>query len=287
MGCRVNLIIQHQQGAVRPAISAEAAARFRARPGRLVFSTPGEYKAVPSEQLNELFGRIHAGLRRTLKKGALLSDPAMMQLHDRLLALDPKQLTQQSLEKTRFVVIDTETTGLHAYAGDEICSISLIEIQDMEITGRELSTLIHPGRDIPVESTEIHHITNEDVEHAPVIEEMLLEIAAFVGESVLVGHHIGFDIRFLNRILRKELLCHLKHPWLDTMLLYLVNSGRVGHYALEEVADFSNVKIHDRHTSRGDALTTAEVFINLTARLTEFNTPVQKLIDRQYELGHF
>jgi len=242
---------------------------------------------VASEQLGELFGRIHAGLRRTLKKGALLADPSMVALHDRLLALDPKKLTRQSLENTRFVVIDTETTGLRAYAGDEICSISLIEIQGMEITGRELNTLINPGRDIPPESTEIHHITNEDVADAPVMEEMLLEVADFVGESVLVGHHIGFDIRFLNKILRKELLCHLKHPWLDTMLLYLVNSGRVGHYTLEEVAEFSQVEVHGRHTSHGDAMTAAQVFIKLTARLTEFNNPVQKLINRQYELGHF
>jgi DNA polymerase-3 subunit epsilon len=242
---------------------------------------------MASEQLGEIFGRIHAGLRRNLKRGALLSDPSMLALHHRLLKLNPKRLTRHPIDETRFVVIDTETTGLKAYAGDEICSISLIELQGLESTGREFNTLINPGREIPPSSTRIHHITDGDVMDAPLIEEVLLEVADFIGESVIVGHHIGFDIRFLNKILQKELLCRLKHPWLDTMLLYLVSSGQVGHYTLEEVADFAGVEIHQRHTARGDALASAELFTRLARRLTEFDKPVQRLIDRQYELGHF
>lgn len=239
------------------------------------------------EQLGEMLGRIHAGLRRTLNKGALLKDPGMSALHDRLLAIKPRQLASKPIEETRFVVIDTETTGLKAYAGDEICSISLIEMEGLEITGRELNTLINPGRKITAESTAIHHLTDEDVKDSPVIEEMFFQVAEFIGESILVGHHIGFDIRFLNKTLQRELLCHLKHPWLDTMLLYLVHTGRVGHYSLEEVADYSNVKVHGRHTAHGDAITTAKIFQKLASHLTEFNRPIQNLIDRQYDLGHF
>ncbi len=242
---------------------------------------------MASEQLGELFGRIHAGLRRGLKRGALLSEPSMLALHHRLRKLNPKQLTHRAISETRFVVIDTETTGFKAYAGDEICSIALIELQGLEATGREFSTLINPGRKIPASSTAIHHISDVDVKDAPVIEEVLLEVANFIDESVIVGHHIGFDIRFLNRILQKELLCRLKHPWLDTMLLYLASAGRVGHYTLEEVADFAGVEIHQRHTARGDAQASAEVFMRLAGRLIKFDKPVQKLIDRQYELGHF
>lgn len=242
---------------------------------------------MASEQLSELLGRIHAGFRRTLSKGALLSDPGMLALHRRLLSIDPKKLVTRPLEETRFVVLDTETTGLQAYAGDEICSIALIEMQGFELTGREFSSLIFPGRKIPAASTRIHHLTDADVKDAPLIEEVMPEIADFIGESVLVGHHIGFDIRFLNRILRRGLLCHLQHPWLDTMLLYLVHTGRIGHYTLEEVAGYAKVEIQGRHTARGDAITTAEVFRRIAAVLTEYNNPVDKLIHRQYELGHF
>lgn len=242
---------------------------------------------MASEHLGEILGRIHAGFRRTLHKGALLSDPAMLKLHRRLLAIEPQRLTRKPFEETRFVVIDTETTGLQAYAGDKICSIALLEMQGFELTGREFSSLICPGRSIPEASSRIHHLTDEDVKDAPLIEEVMLQIADFIGESVLVGHHIGFDLRFLNRILQRELLCHLKHPWLDTMLLYLVHTGRVGHYTLEEVADYAQVEVQGRHTAHGDATTTAEVFRRLASILTEYSNPVRNLVNRQYEMGHF
>lgn len=242
---------------------------------------------MADEKLSELYHRIHAGLRRTLQKGALLAEPKMRDLHDRLQSLQPKQLARRPLRDTRFVVIDTETTGLHAYAGDEICSISLLEMQGLELTGREMNTLVNPGRPIPASSTAIHHITDYDVREAPVIEEILLQVADFICDSVLVGHHIGFDIRFLNKTLRKQLLCQLKHPWLDTMLLYLLHAGQIGHYSLEEVAANCRVSIHQRHTAHGDALATAQVFACLAERLSDPAKPLQALIDSQYELGHF
>jgi DNA polymerase-3 subunit epsilon len=242
---------------------------------------------MPGEQLGEMFARVRAGLRRTLAKGALLDQPEMRVLHERLRALDPRPLVETPLQEARFVVIDTETTGFHAYAGDEICSISLIELRGLEPTGRELDTLVNPGRPIPGESTDIHHITDRDVQDAPVIEEVLPEVVDFMDGGILVGHHIGFDMRFLNKTLQRQLLCRLKHPWLDTMMLYLAASGRVGHYTLEDVAAFSGVRIEQRHTAHGDAVATSEVFRQLARRLSEPAHPVSVLIERQYELGQF
>jgi DNA polymerase-3 subunit epsilon len=242
---------------------------------------------MPSEQLAEIFSRIRAGLRRKLAKGVLLDQPEMRMLHERLQTLDPKALLDTPVEDARFVVIDTETTGFHAYAGDEICSISMLELRGLQATGRELNSLVNPGRPIPEESTEIHHISDGDVSDAPVIEEILPEVIDFMDGGILVGHHIGFDLRFLNKILQRELLCRLRHPWLDTMMLYLAASGRVGHYTLEDVAAFSGVHIHHRHTAHGDAVATTEVFRELAGRLTGDSKPVSELIQRQYELGHF
>lgn len=242
---------------------------------------------MPSEQLGEIFGRLHAGMRRTLKGNRLLDEPRSLQLHQRIRALQPRQLTRKPLDATRFVVIDMETTGLKAYAGDAICSISLLEMQGFELTGRSYETLVNPGREIPAEATAIHHLTDDDVRDAPTIEQAILDIVEFIDDAVLIGHHVGFDIRFLNKTLHKQLLCELKNPWLDTMLLYLVQTARVGHYTLDEVARYARVDLTGRHTAHGDAVIAAGVFCRLARQLTEFSNPVQKLIDRQYELGHF
>lgn len=235
-----------------------------------------------SEEFREIIGRIHTGFRRALSKGALLADSRMRDLHDRLLAMNPEHMLKTLVSDCRFVVIDTETTGFKAYAGDEICSIALIEMQGTALTGRHFNTLINPGRPIPAESTKIHGISDADVNGAPVIEQVLVEVADFIGEAVIVGHHIGFDMRFLNRILQKELLCHLKHPWIDTMLLYHAVSGSVGHYSLDAVASAASVSLADRHSAAGDARITADVFKVLVERLKAVTIPVSELIDKQF-----
>ncbi|WP_455211210.1 3'-5' exonuclease [Kaarinaea lacus] len=235
-----------------------------------------------SEEFREMLGRIHAGFRRALNKGVLLSEPRMRQLHERLVSFNANEILHKPVAQSRFVVIDTETTGFKAYAGDEICSIALMELQGTEQTGKNYNSLVNPGRPIPAESTAIHGIHDDDVKGAPVIEQILIDIADFIGESVVIGHHIGFDLRFLNRILQKELLCRLKHPWLDTMLLYHAASGRIGHYCLDEVATTMNISLEDRHTAKGDARITASLFKALVERLEAVEIPVQELVDKQF-----
>lgn len=236
------------------------------------------------ERLSEMMARVHAGFRRRLARGALLSDPHMQALHDRLLALAPRELVRRPIAETRFVVIDTETTGLHAYGGDEIVSIALLELQGLTPTGREFASLVNPGRPIPTASTRIHGITDADVAAAPVIEELYLDIAAFIGESVLVGHHLAFDIRFLNKTLQRELLCHLRHPGVDTMNLHLAVSGRMGHSSLEQAAAFVGVPLKDRHSALGDVRITAEMFRRLAPRVARPSRPTQELLLRQHGL---
>ncbi|ETW96841.1 MAG: hypothetical protein ETSY1_25005 [Candidatus Entotheonella factor] len=216
-----------------------------------------------------------------------LQDPRLKAVHARLRACKPALLARTPLAQTRFVVIDTETTGFHADAGDEIVSIALIELQGLEPTGRAYTTLVNPRRDIPPLSTRIHHITNADVAAAPVIEEVLFDIIPFIGDSILIGHHVQFDIRFLNKTLYHLCRCRLPHPYLDTMMLYIAVSGRIGHCKLEDVAQFCRVTIHGRHTAYGDAMATAAIFQTLATHLSRAEQPVSRLLKCQRAVGQF
>ena len=119
------------------------------------------------------------------------------------------------------------------------------------------------------------------------IEDVLHDVTQFIGESVLVGHHLPFDLRFLNKALHRRFRCRLRNPWLDTMLMYVALSGRLGHYTLEDVARFCGVEIRDRHTARGDALMTAAMFRTLAAGLSAGHRTVSTLIKRQTQAGFF
>ncbi len=239
-----------------------------------------------NEPVVMLMDRLRACLMG-LRNGALLADPLCYAVHARVRALKPKTLTCLPVEETRFVVLDTETTGFKVYGGDEIVSIALVEMHGLEPTGREFTTLVNPRRTIPSASTAIHNICDADVAHAPVIEEVLHDVTRFIGASVLVGHHVPFDLRFLNKALYQTFRCRLRNPWLDTMLMCVALSGRLGHYTLEDVARFCGVEIRDRHTARGDALMTAAMFRILAANLIAGHRTVSTLIRRQTQAGLF
>ncbi len=239
------------------------------------------------DKLTDMVMGFSTRYRRRFQKDTCLIDPTLREIHDRLESVDPKQLLNQRLTHCRFVVVDTETTGLQAYAGDELVSIALLELDGLEMTGREYVTYLNPRRPIPEQSTRIHGISDADVEDSPTLMEALPDILDFLDRSVVVGHHVSFDLRFLNRTCQKELLSRLYHPCLDTMLLFLSCSGRMGHYTLDQVAGECKVTVKDRHTARGDAMATARVFQCLAGKLMKKGGTVLQLAGHQYEFGHF
>ncbi|MDH3688474.1 MAG: 3'-5' exonuclease [Gammaproteobacteria bacterium] len=219
--------------------------------------------------------RCHLLKRRTLKEEQL------RWVHRACVGADFRTQLASPIERVRFVVLDTETTGLHAYSGDQVVSVALIELKGLEITGREYSILVNPGRSIPPGATAIHGLTDKDVEASPALETVIADIVGFIGDAIIVGHHIKFDVRFLNKTLRKSALCALRNPCIDTMLLYLSLTGRYGRHTLEDVAQFCGVTIKNRHTAYGDASATARVFRELGHRLITADKGVTNLLRSQ------
>ena len=94
-----------------------------------------------------------------------------------------------------FVVIDTETTGLHK-SKDKILELGAVRFvggKPVEI----FETLVNPGRPIPKEVTAINHITDDMVAGCPTIREVLPAFDRFVGASNVVGHNLDFDLGFI------------------------------------------------------------------------------------------
>lgn len=223
----------------------------------------------------ELADRARAAYNRLVRKHTLAERRA---LHDRCMATDVRALLRTPVDEARYVALDTETTGFAAYAGDEIVQIALLEYRGLEATGAELCTLVRPGIPIPPRATEIHGIDDTMVTDAPTIDDVIDDVVEFVQDAVLIGHHVTFDLRFINRVAQRALYCRLPNPAVDTMLLYLSQSGRLGHYGLEDVAAACDVPIEGRHDARGDALIAAAIFRHLAAKAAAEGHSVGRLI---------
>ncbi|MGV6873403.1 exonuclease domain-containing protein [Pseudochelatococcus sp. B33] len=179
-------------------------------------------------------------------------------------ALDERPLTDIS-----YTVFDTETTGLDPAGGDEILQIGATRIVNGRLLeGECFDRLVDPGRSIPEASIPIHGITPDMVRGKPPIGEVLPAFHAFAADTVLVGHNVAFDMRFLQM---KEAATGIRfdQPVLDTLLLASIVHPREDAHGLEAMAARLGIDIAARHSGKGDALMTAAVFLKLLPLLAE------------------
>jgi DNA polymerase III subunit epsilon len=171
------------------------------------------------------------------------------------------------LEDMAFTVFDTETTGLDPAGGDRIISIGAVRVVNGRVLRQEtFERLVQPRRSVPAASTAIHGITAEMLEGEPTIAEVLPAFARFAEETVLVGHNVGFDLRFV-KMAETDAGVSLSQPALDTLLLHAALHPDHDEHTLEAIAERLGVSVVGRHTALGDALVTAEVFVALLSML--------------------
>lgn len=178
-------------------------------------------------------------------------------------------LDDRLLSELTCTVFDTETTGLDPAGGDEIIQIGAFRLLNGKLLATEhFDQLVNPRRSLPEAGIAIHGIRPEMLRDQPAIETVLPAFHAFARDTILVGHNVGFDLRFLAL---KEAATGLRfdQPVLDTLLLASITHPNAGAYGLEAIAGRLGVSITGRHTALGDARATAEVFLAMVPLLAQ------------------
>ncbi|MBL8540699.1 MAG: DNA polymerase III subunit epsilon [Betaproteobacteria bacterium] len=173
------------------------------------------------------------------------------------------ELDSVPLTMLSYTVIDTETTGLDPSGGDEIVALGAVRIVNGRLLRHETyEQLVDPKRLVGMTAETIHGISQEMLRGQPPIEEVLPQLHQFCVDTVLVGHNMAFDMRFLQM---KEAASGVRftQPVLDTLLLSEVLHPNQPSHALEAIAERLGVTIVARHTALGDALVTGEVFLRM------------------------
>ena len=99
----------------------------------------------------------------------------------------------------RYIVLDTETTGLDPDDGHKIIEIGCIEILNRNITNNTFHKYINPNREIDIEASKIHGLTNNFLRDKPLFEEVYSEFREYISDSPLIIHNAPFDIGFLKK----------------------------------------------------------------------------------------
>jgi len=155
-----------------------------------------------------------------------------------------------------FVALDLETTGLDSDR-DAILEIGAVRFKGNRVEG-EYSTLVNPGRPISPFITQLTGITDSMVANAPPLRQALPALDDFVGDAIIVGHNIKFDLGFL----RKQRLFK-DHDQLDTYDLAAVLIPAAGRYSLGALGHALGVILPATHRALDDAKVTHALFRKL------------------------
>ncbi len=183
---------------------------------------------------------------------------------------------KQLIADTRFVVFDTETTGLDLRK-DRILSIGALEVKNRQIAlNQQFECLIQQAATGTQSSIVVHGLLVNSVENGCSEAEAMQAFVSYIKDAILVGHHIGFDLAMMNKTLQPLVGGHLKNKALDTAGLAIrfehfsqIYQVLPAQYSLDKLCERYQIRLSDRHTSAGDAFITAILFIKLLARLEE------------------
>ena len=200
------------------------------------------------------------------KKREKSDDPLLDYVIDACSQIENRSVLKQKVHEASFCVLDLETTGLDM-ANDVIINIGAIKLKKGKIT-KIFEAYTKPPIPIPALSTEFHGMVDDMFEDKPVIGEVLPEFLQFVGDSVIVGHHINFDIQMLHRHLKEIYDVGITNTvWLDTMFLYQLAHEDQTHQPLDHLLERYCVQCDQRHTALGDVVATAKVFVKIMEEL--------------------
>lgn len=172
-------------------------------------------------------------------------------------------------ESGEVVSIDCETTGLDPRR-DDIISIAAVKIRANQIlTSEAFRVTVKPKADLGANSIKIHQLRKSDVEASSPIRAVLPQFLEFIGNRPLVGYWIDFDIRMLNKDVRRMLGTPLPNVRIDVCDLFYDRKygnappGTRVDLKFASILEALGLPPLQAHDAFNDAISTAQMYLVL------------------------
>lgn len=178
----------------------------------------------------------------------------------------------RSLDQLEFIVLDTETSGFEPKS-DSVLSFGAVKIKELKILVNQSVEWYPKSPNSGKNTVAIHGLVAIQNTLSP--EEFAGKLLQYLGNGIIVGHHIGFDLEMLKTLLKPYGFGQFKNPVLDTHQFAIrLEHGPLheyGHilqeeYSLDGLCKRYGIPLDDRHTAAGDAFLTAQLFLKLLAK---------------------
>lgn len=170
-------------------------------------------------------------------------------------------------KSNRYVVLSTETTGLNPKK-DVILSFGAVAV---------VNDIIRIGDNLEVVILQYKYLHENGLSNEFLIESKLSKLAEpqamqafveYIGNAVLVGHRIHFDVEMINNVLEKMECGKLKNEALDIEIMHqklmdITNKS----FSLEDLIKHYKLTLNEKNSASDDAYSIALLFLKLKSRL--------------------
>lgn len=176
-------------------------------------------------------------------------------------------LTKFETKPNKFVVLSTETSGLNPDK-DVILSLGAFSVIDDSIVIKEsFETVL-----LQYKYLQDNGLSNEFIIESKMMKmpepDALEAFVNFIGNSILVGHHINFDVEMLNAALERLDCGRLKNEALDVDVMYRkLTDINDKQFSLDDLCEIYKIPKSDRNSSSEDAYRIGLLFLKLKSRL--------------------
>ncbi|MFC7784334.1 MULTISPECIES: PolC-type DNA polymerase III [unclassified Rossellomorea] len=165
------------------------------------------------------------------------------------------------LEDSTFIVFDVETTGLSAVY-DTVIELAAVKIKNGEVIDK-FESFANPHHPLSATTIELTGITDDMVQTAPEINDVLHDYHKWVGEDILVAHNASFDMGFLNAGYQKAGLPKATNPVIDTLELARLLYPQFKNHRLNTLAKKFDIELTQHHRAIYDAETTGYLLLKM------------------------
>lgn len=171
-------------------------------------------------------------------------------------------------ENLNYIVLDIETDGLDENS-DTIIEIGAVKVYNGDV--ETFHRLISYDKDLPKEISELTGIDGELLKKQGVgLKEALQDLMDFLGDSLVVGYNVEFDIRFLNKYTQDLFGKTINNEYLDLIRFIKKESQFQKNYKLETSLKSYGIDKEVPHRALEDARITFELSLKVNKFLEKF-----------------
>ena len=120
------------------------------------------------------------------------------------------------------------------------------------------STLVNPDMPIQSDASAVNGIYDDDVRDAPQIHEIIHDINAFIGNDIVVGHNITFDLRFLRMAMLENGISK-SIGYVNTLSVSRSILPHLKDHKLQTLMEAAGIKECQIHRALDDAINTHKI----------------------------